>query len=174
MRQNLVCNTYKFHWKTLRSDAEKFVARCLSRAQTRGNTPTAPILEYSLPDEPFHTIGINLLQFLRSHKGSSNVLVYVNQFCRFVIVVPLPNKSAVTIAHTIVSILICPYHTPRVLHSDNGIEFSKQVLASICNQFNIQRVFIAVHHPLGNGILETTNKNNLGVLRHFAGKFHEY
>ncbi len=94
-----------------------------SCAQTKGTTSTAPILEYPLPAGPFDVVGIDLLQLPRSTQGSVYILVCVDHFSRFGVLAPLRNMSAVTVDHAIVSHLICPYSTPRVLLSDNGTEF---------------------------------------------------
>ncbi len=160
----------KYYWPTMRVDVEKYVAQC-SCAQAKGTTKTAPILEYPLPDAPFHTVGIDLLQLPRSHQSSAYVLV--DHFSSFVVLVPLPNKAAQTVAHALVSHLICPFTTPHILLSDNGSEFSNQLLKDICQQFNIKQTFSAAHHPASNGLVERTNKKILDVLRHFAGDFHD-
>ncbi len=52
----------KYYWPTLRIDVEKHISQCLSCAQTKGTTSTAPILEYPLPAGPFDVVGIDLLQ----------------------------------------------------------------------------------------------------------------
>ncbi len=110
-----------------------------SCAQTKGNAQTAPILEYPLPDGPFEVVGIDLLQLQRSSQNSVYILVCVDHFTRFVVLAPLPNKSGVTVAHAIVSHLICHYTIPRVLLSDNGKEFKNQVLVDICTQDTLSR-----------------------------------
>ncbi len=139
---------------TLRLDIEKHIPQCLSCAETKGTTKTAPILEYPLPARPFDVIGIDLLQLPRSHQGSSYVLVCVDHFSRFTVLAPLSSKSATTVAHALCSHLICPYTTPRVLLSDNGTEFKNQILQDICNQFSIKQTFITAHHPASNGLVE--------------------
>ncbi len=159
----------KYYWATLRIDVEKHISQCLSCAQTKGTTSTAPILEYPLPAGLFDVVGIDLLQLPRSTQGSVYILVCVDYFNR----APLRNKSAVTVAHAIVSHLTCPYTTPRVLLSDNGTEFKNQILADICSQYNIKQTFITAHHPASNGLVERTNKKVLEILRHLAGHLHE-
>ncbi len=118
--RTLVAARSKYHWPTMRIDVEKHISQCLSCAQTKGTTSTAPILEYSLSSGPFDVVGIDLLQLPRSTQGYVYIHVCIDHFCRFVVLAPLRNKSAVTVAHAIVSHLICPYTTPRVLFSDNG------------------------------------------------------
>ncbi len=112
----------KYYWPTMRLDIERHIARCLSCAETKGTIHTAPILEYPLPAGPFDVVGIDLLQLPHSIQGSIYVLVCIDHFSRFTVLAPLSDKSATTVAHALVSHLICPYTTPRVLLSDNGTE----------------------------------------------------
>ncbi len=142
-------------------DVEKQISQGLSCAQTKGTPSTAPNLEYHLPAGPFDAVGIDHLQLPRSTQGSVYILVCVDHFSGFVVLAPLLNKSALTVAHAIVSYLICPYTTPRVLISDNGMEFKNQILADICSQYNIKQTFITVHHPASNCFAERTNRKYL-------------
>ncbi len=157
----------------MRLDIEKHIAQCLSCAQTKGTTQTATIFEYPLPAGPYEIVSIDLLQLPRNIQGSMYVFVCVDHFSRFTVLASLPNKFAITVAYAIVSYLICPCTTPRVLLSDNGAEFKNQVLRDICTQFHIQQIFITSHHPTSNGLVERTNWKILEVFRHLAGHLQE-
>ncbi len=163
----------KYYWPTLRTDIEKYVSRCLSIAQTNGTTITAPILEYPLPVGPFDVVGLDLLQLPRSSQGSGYILVCVDHFNRFVVLAPLRDKAAATVAHALVSQLICPYTTPRVLLTDNGTEFKNQVLADTCSQYGVKQTFIAAHHTAPNGLVVRTNRKILEILWHLSGRLQE-
>ncbi len=152
---------------------EKYTAQCFSCAETKDTSTTAPMLEYPLPAGPFDVVGIDLLQLPCSIQGSVYVLVCFDHFSRSTVLAPLPNKSATTVAHTIVSHLIFPYTTLRVLLSDNGTEFKNQVLQEICTRFNIQQTFITSHHLGSNGLVERTNRKILEIFRHLAGHLQE-
>ncbi len=157
----------------MRLDIEKHIVQCLSCAETKGTTQTAPILEYPLSAGPFDVVGIDLLQLPRTIQGSAYVLVCVDHFSRFTILAPLYDRSATTIAHAVVSHFICPYTTPRVLLSENGTECMNQVLRDICTQFHIQQIFISSQHPASSIFLERTNRKILEILRHIAGHLQE-
>ncbi len=81
--------------------------------------------------------------------------------------------TAVTVAHALVSHLICPYMTPRVLLTDNGTEFKNEVLADICSQYGVKQTFITAHHPASDSLVERTNRKILEILRHLSGPLHE-
>ncbi len=132
-----------------------------------------PILEYPLLVGPFDVVGIDLLQLPRSTQCSVYILVCVDHVSHFVVLPPLRNNSAATVAHAIVSHLICPYTTLRVLLSDNGTEFKNQILADICSKYNMKQTFVTARHPASNGLVERTNRKVLEILRHLAGHLHE-
>lgn len=106
----------------MRLGIEKHVAQSLSCAQTKDTIKTAPILEYPLLSDPLDVVSIDRLQLPRGHQGSTYVLVCVDHFSR---PVALSTKSPNTEIYAIVSNLICPYTTPLVFFSDNGMELKK-------------------------------------------------
>ncbi len=112
------------------------------------------------------------MQLPRSSQSSGYILVCVDHFSRFVDLALLRDKSAATVAHALVSHLICPYTTPRVL-TDNGTEFKNQVLADICYQYEVKQTFITGHHPASNGLVERMNRKILEILRHLSDRLHE-
>ncbi len=75
----------RYYWPKIRIDIINHVAQCLSCAQTKGSTTTAPIREYPTPDGHFDTVAIDLLKLPRSHQDSTYVLVCVDHFSPFVL-----------------------------------------------------------------------------------------
>ncbi len=91
------------------------------------------------------SVSIDLLHLPRSRQGSQYLLVCVDNFSRFVVLAPVKNITAASIA--LVYQLFCPYTTPRILLSDYGAELRNSVLAEICNQYNITQSFTITSHP---------------------------
>ncbi len=155
----------------MKVDINDHVAKCVQCAQHKGTVPKpAPILQYPPPAGPWDVVAIDLLQLPASNQGSRYLLVCVDHFSRFVILAPLPNKTAEAVAHALVSKLFCPYSTPRVLLSDNGAEFRNALLEEICRQFNIKQTFTVTYHPSSNGLVERANRKILDVLRPIVGR----
>ena len=170
--RTLIAARKKFYWPTMKVDIDSHISKCVKCAQHKGTVPKpAPILQYPPPEGPWDVVAIDLLQLPASHQGSRYVLVCVDHFSRYVVLAPLPNKTADAVAHALITHLFCPYSTPRVLLSDNGAEFRNALLKEICNQFQIKQTFTVTYHPSSNGLVERANRKIIEVLRPIVGRF---
>ena len=96
----------------------------------------------------------------------------MDHFSRYVVLAPLPDKTAFSVARALVRYLFHPFTTPKVLLSDNGTEFRNSLVSDICAQYNITQTFVVAHHPASNGLVERANKKILEVLRHVVQGCH--
>ncbi len=162
-----LCTTRRrYYWLTLRFDIEHYVTQCVVCAKHKGSVKgPAPMLQYPVPEAPWDVVNIDLLQLPQSHYGLLYLLVCVDQFSRFLVLAPLRNKTATRVAHALVTHVLCPHSSPRILLSDNGTEFRNAVLAEISTQFNIKQSFITAYHPAANGLAQRANRRILQVLR---------
>ncbi len=77
----------------------------------------------------------------------------------------MKDKSAKSVGHALITHLICPFSTPRVLLNDNGTEFWNQLLEELCKQFGIKQCFAVSYHPAITDLVEHANRKFLDVLR---------
>ncbi len=118
----------------MKVDVNSHVSKCVKCAHHKDTLPKpAPILQYPPPEGPWDVVAMDLLQLPASHQGSRYLLVCVDHFSRFVVLAPLQNKAAETVAHSLITNLFCPYSTPRVLLNDNGEEFRNAVLVEFAD-----------------------------------------
>lgn len=86
--------------------------------------------------------------------GFKWVMVYQDHLTKFCVLRPLPNKTADQVAKELYSIF-CLLGAPHVLQSDNGREFTANVVKSMCSQFRGMKI---VHgqprHPQSQGSVE--------------------
>ena len=69
-------------------------------------------------------------------------------------VIPIPNQTAITIAHAFITHFCLRFGPPRTLLSDRGANFLSQLLAEVCKILSIQQKFTSAYHPQTNGISE--------------------
>ena len=74
------------------------------------------------------------------------------------IATPIPDKEATTVVRAILNDLFMVYGCPQILLSDNGKEFSNDLLAYVCNEFDIKQHFTIPYTPMSNVKTENFNK----------------
>ena len=77
------------------------------------------------------------------------------------------------VAHALITKLFLVYSTPRVLLSDNGLEFKNSLLKEICSQYHVTQAFITAYHAASNGLPERTNRKILEAIRPVVGELHD-
>ena len=58
------------------------------------------------------------------------------------------------------------YGCPDQLHSDNGKEFTAEVVQHLCHAMNIKVIHGSPYHPQTQGQVESLNKNVKSTLKH--------
>lgn len=93
------------------------------------------------------------------------ILSAIDTFSKYCWLVPLSSKSAENVARSLQHIFQ-EYGCPETLHSDNGGEFTGQVVKSLCQKMNIKQIHGAPYHPQSQGQVESLNKRVKTVLNH--------
>ena len=94
-----------------------------------GTKKPAPALQYNIPDRPFQRVHVDVLAgFTTTERSTRYLLVFVDAFSRWCELVPVADKSAIAIARAFLDNIVNRHQTPKELVSDNGTEFTNQVL----------------------------------------------
>ena len=90
----------------------------------RPNVHKTPICKYPIIPKPFHEVHKDLMGTLPvSYSGDSYIIVFVVRFTRNTVVGTITDKTAISVAHAVLTKLICEYTMPTIIFSDNGKEF---------------------------------------------------
>ena len=138
----------------------------LCNKRRRVNTKKAPISKYPVITCPFEQLHFDILGPLPMTKeGYKYIIVYVDRFTRYSIIDKLRDRTATSVARSLIEKVICIFTTPSVLLSDNALEFVSKLLKAICDSYKIKRSTITSYHPAANGLAEATVKRVLTILR---------
>ncbi len=97
----------KYYWPTLRIDVEAHVAQCIECAKHKG------VIKEAAPILPWDVVSIDLLQLPQSHYYDSRyLLVYIDQFSRYLVLAPLHYKSAKKYRSCAINSLNLHFHSP--------------------------------------------------------------
>lgn len=162
-------------WSKMRDDIKAEISRC------------APCLRYDVLRSGYHPlksitaqlpwdhIAIDLLNPLPvSDTGMDTLLVVSDIMTRFVILPCLSSKKMDVSARefwNIFSIL----GVPKIIHSDNGTDFVKQMNEELTKLNGINNRFISAYNPRANGAVERTNATIQNVLKkEVEGAMHDW
>ncbi len=159
-----------FFWPRMRIDIIKYIENCTTCAENLGSVSRpVPIQSYPIPNDPWETVAIDLLNLPMTTEGPRYLLVAIDHFSRFSILVPLKDRQAKSVVRALIDELYCKYNTPKVLLSDNGTEFNNQMLSSICTEYSITKCNVLTYHPASNGMVERQNRKIIHHLRSLVG-----
>lgn len=79
--------------------------------------------------------------------------------------IPIPDKSAKTVASALIRDVFCRRGIPESILTDRGCEFDNQVLSTIAHELGIDKKRISALHPQANGVVERLNRTIGEMLR---------
>jgi transposase InsO family protein len=116
-------------WPGCRRDVYDWTRKChdfqlAKPGPGRGRTP----LVQERAGAPFKRVALDLVGPMPpSRRGKVYLLVMQDCFTKWIEVVAIPNKTARVVASAFADVLVTRYGSPRLLHQDNGSEFTAEV-----------------------------------------------
>ena len=154
-----------FTWKSILKDCRSFVKNCHACQVFNSSTPLSFPLNSLIAKFPFDHIVIDLLGPLPlSSNACSYLLVLIDVCSRFVILEPIQDKSAHSIAASLLK-TFSRFGLPKVVQSDNGLEFCNAILSSLLQQLAIEKRTSLPYNPRCNGIVERGIKTISTILK---------
>ncbi|KAL8441664.1 hypothetical protein Emed_007526 [Eimeria media] len=139
----------RYWWPSLRRDVKMFMRKCvLCMAHThdprRWKWSSLPI------GTPFELVAMDLYGPLTvTETGNAYILVFIDHHTRWVELVPLKQPTASTVADAFFVSWISRWGVPRAILSDNGPQFTAELLRHLCQVYGITKLTAAPYHPRG-------------------------
>ena len=114
---------------------------------------------------PWDTLSVDIVGPLPADRRHEFIIVFVDCFSRFTILVPASNHTADTVSDALLHHVVPYFGTPRRLLSDRGREFVGDVWGKLTSSLGIQRVLTSPYHPEGNSINERSHRTMNNMLR---------
>ena len=122
---------------------------------------TAPTQSFSK-----HALSFNYRIFMNT-KGPINppshnksyIDVIIDDFCHFVVTVPIKAKNAKTAIKTLLHHWIIKFGPPIHLVTDRGSEYVNEVMTHLCTLMGIRHSPRTASSPWTNGLVEVQNRN---------------
>jgi len=160
----------RYFWPGMAADVADFIKSCeicqRSKNPPNWNRQRAPLNPLPVPDAPNERVHVDLFSLSRaSNAGNKHILVATDAFSKLVELVPLPDKTAPTVATAIFNRWICRYACPKEIVSDQGREFCNAMSEELWQKLGIHHKRTAAYHPQTNTSAESFNRTLIKILR---------
>ena len=71
----------------------------------------------------------------------------MDHFTRWQDALALPDATAPVVAKTLDEKVFCYFGLPEQIHSDQGAQFESQLMAELCQLWNIEKTHTTPYHP---------------------------
>ena len=148
------------YWSGWRKDVELFVRRCDTCCRYRkGPTKPQGAMKNGVGLAPFQKFHIDLTgPHRRSSGGHVYLLTGICCFTKYLIVVPLRDKSALTVVNALLEHVYLIYGAVELQVHDNGSEFVNSILGHLSKMMGIQDLRSTPYRPVANAAIERTHR----------------
>jgi hypothetical protein len=114
-----------------------------------------PIILTDTSDASFDKVSMDMMGPLPiSPIGNSYILTIQDLLTKYLIIVPMRDASAVSIAEAFTDEFVCLYGSPKALLTDKGAHFLNSLIRIIARKFRIKHYKITAYRPQSNESVE--------------------
>jgi hypothetical protein len=153
----------EYYWLSMHDDVAKYCQTCSVCASCK-DQPSKSKTELTItsqPQEPWQQVEMDLKGPIGPQptaRGNRYLLVVVDLLTRSAEMIPLPNKSAKTVANALVNEVFCRHGIPDSTLTDRGLEFDNSTMQTLATELGIDKKRISPLHPQANGAVERLNR----------------
>lgn len=149
-----------YYWKQMTRDIAKFIKDCRKCMLAKPRHKNIELMHVTeTPVKPFDIVVVDTIGPLRkSNSGNEYVLTMMCDLSKYLVSVPLVNKSAEAIARAMVKNLILVYGPIKQIKSDLGTEYKNSLMREVCKLLEIKQAFSTAHHHETVGTIERNHR----------------
>lgn len=161
-----------FYWPGMHKDISEYCNTCdiCQKAAKKTGHEKSPLVSVPVVGIPFSKVAIDLVGPLpKSSRGNRYILVLVDYATRYPEAIALSSIDTKTIAEQLVQVF-SRVGLPDELLSDQGSNFTSELMKDVCRLLNIRKLRTSAYHPMANGLVERFNGTLKSMLRKFVDK----
>lgn len=94
------------------------------------------------PIKPFDIVIIDTIgPMTKTNSGNVYALTIICDLTKYVIMAPMPNKEANTIAKALFEELVSVYGAPKSIRTDSGTEYKNSIVKELCELCKLEHNF---------------------------------
>ena len=159
----------------MKDDFKKYVRNCKACLvnKTTRHTKEETVVT-TRPTKSFDIISIDTVGPLtKTNKNNRYAITIQCDLTKYIVVIPIHNKEANTIARALVENIILIFGTFIELKSDQGLEYNNEILHNISEILKIKQTFSTAYHLQTIGSLERNHRCLNEYLRCYTNEHHD-
>lgn len=151
----------RYSWKNMDAMVRNYISCCKQCQLGKITQKTKePLTLTSTPSTSFEVVEIDTKgpAPAMSENGNRYIVTFQCNLTKFIDAVPIPDKSAITVAKAIVEHFLLRYGICKVIKTDLGSEYVNQILDEICTILNIDRKKSTPFHHESLGSIERNHR----------------
>ena len=159
----------RFYWPTLFKDVAEFCRGCPTcQRSAQRRIKRAPLVPLPIITEPFSRVAMDIVGPLpRCRSGNKYILVLCDYGTKYPEAIPLKSIDAEHIAEQLIGVF-SRIGIPREILTDQGSNFTSQLLAELYRLLNIHPIVTSPYHPQTDGLVERFNQTLKSMLSRFS------
>lgn len=151
---------FYYKWKNMSRDVANYVKNCKECQLNKIKIKTKePMVITPTPQTSFDIVSIDTIgPFMKSNYGNSYAVTIQCELTKYVVIIPIPDKSAATIARAIVEHFILIYGPMTEIRTDMGTEYKNQLFENICKLLKISHKTSTPYHSQTIGGCERNHR----------------
>lgn len=161
-----------YKWPKMKLTISNYISKCLMCKQTKHTTRTKEnFIHTPTPQKPFDSIAMDTIgPFPKSNSDNRYALTIQCDLSKYVIIKPIKDKQAATIAKAFVESCILIYGTPSIIRTDQGTEYKNEIFNKISQLLQFTHSFSTPYHPQTIANLERNHRCVNEYLRQFVNE----
>lgn len=155
IRKTVALMRNQYYWVNMETDIKTVIGMCKSCLKRKSEPIRKHISDSLNANFPFQKISLDITGPLpRGKNGERYILGIVDNFSRYVALIPLKSATAETVARALHERWITLFGAPDSVHTDRGTEFQNTLMDQLCRFYGIRRSKSSPYYPQGNGMIE--------------------
>lgn len=164
----------RYYWPGMKSDVSKYITSCkvCGEQKPEQKAPAGLMGLRPIATQPWQTISLDFIGPLpRSTSGYTHILVIVDSFTKFVVLIPLRSASAKLLAKHVEEGIFLLYGVPQTIICDNGVQMRSNEFKNLCQKYNVKISYTPLYYPRADPA-ERVNKIVKTMLSSFVKSNH--
>jgi len=163
-----------YYWQNMHTDIQRYVQDCnfCKKRKAHNFRAKVPIQEYFRMSRPMDRMHADLAgPFPITDKNNKYVLIIKDALTKFLIAVPLPDKTADVVLQRFVTDVFAHYGAPRLLITDRGTDFVNAQMKAWCRILQVKKIHTTPANPRSDGLAENQVRTTKDMISGFINDY---